>query len=124
MVYYLSVFNMVTDGTEIDMAETSECDKDLQNNLSLDLHIFKDYLNCIRFNLNIPKMWVYTVIDTFQSLAKMPDIHVHFDNEPFNQVTVAKYLGMFVDSNLKWDDHINKLLPKHSAKIRFLWKII
>ncbi len=29
-----------------------------------------------------------------------------------NQVTVAKYLDMFIDSNLKWDDHINKLIPK------------
>ncbi len=56
----------------------------------------------------------------FQSLAKMPDIHVHIDNEPLNQVTVAKYLGMFIDSNLKWDDHINNLVPKISAKIEIL----
>ncbi len=54
---------------------------------------------------------------TFQSLAKMPDIHVHIDTERLNQVTVAKYLGMFINSNLKWDDHINKLVPKLSAKI-------
>ncbi len=38
----------------------------------------------------------------------MPDIYVHINNEPLNQVTIAKYLGMFFDSNLKWDDHINK----------------
>ncbi len=57
----------------------------------------------------------------------MPDIHVHTDNEPLNQVTVAKYLGMFIDSNLKWDDHINKFILKISAKIgilRTLWKIV
>ncbi len=57
---------------------------------------------------------------TFQSLAKMPDIHVHIDSEPLNQVTVAKYLGMFIDSNLKWDDHINKFILKISAKIGIL----
>ncbi len=41
------------------------------------------------------------LIGTFQSFTKMPDIHVHFDNEPLNQVNVAKYLGKFIDSNLK-----------------------
>ncbi len=60
------------------------------------------------------------LIDTFQSLTKMLDIYVHIHNEPLNQVNVAKYLGMFIDSNLKWDDHINKLVPKFSAKIGIL----
>ncbi len=36
------------------------------------------------------------LIGTFQSLAKIPDIHVHIDNKSFNQVTVAKYLGMYM----------------------------
>ncbi len=60
------------------------------------------------------------LIGTFQSLAKMPDIHDHIGNVPLNQVTVAKYHGMFIDSNLKWDVHINKLVPKISARIGIL----
>ncbi len=60
------------------------------------------------------------LIGTFQALAKMPDIHVHIDNEPLNQVTVAKYLGMVIESNLKCDDHINELVPNISAKIGIL----
>ncbi len=56
------------------------------------------------------------LIGTFQSLAKMPDSHVHIGNESFNQVTVAKF-SMFINSNLKWEDNINKLIPKISAKI-------
>ncbi len=39
----------------------------------------------------------FMLIGTFHSLAKMPDICVHIDIEPLNQVTVAKYLGMFID---------------------------
>ncbi len=34
---------------------------------------------------------------------------------------------MFIDSNLKWDDHINNMIPKISAKIgilRSLWNIV
>ncbi len=54
----------------------------------------------------------------FQSLTKMLDIHAHIDNKPLNQVTFAKYLGMFIfNSNLKTDDHIKKLVPKMLPKI-------
>ncbi len=63
---------------------------------------------------------MFILIGTFQSLTKMPDIHVHIDNEPLNQVIVAKYLGMFINSNLKWDEHINKLVSKILAKIGIL----
>ncbi len=34
--------------------------------------------------------------------------------------SLSKYLGMFIDSNLKWDDHINNMIPKISAKIGIL----
>ncbi len=34
--------------------------------------------------------------------------------------SISKYLGMFIDSNLKWDDHINNMIPKTSAKIGIL----
>jgi hypothetical protein len=67
------------------------------------------------------------LIGTYQSLAKMPEISIHINNEPLHKVTISKYLGMFIDSNLKWDDHINNMIPKISAKIgilRSLKKII
>ncbi len=33
---------------------------------------------------------------------------------------MSKYLGMFIDSNLKWDDHIHNLIPNILAKIGIL----
>ncbi len=57
---------------------------------------------------------------TYQSLAKVPDIRIHINNEPLKQVTVSKYLGMNIDLNLKWDDHINAIIPKISFKIGIL----
>ncbi len=53
-------------------------------------------------------------------LTMMPDVQVYIDNKPLNQAIIAKYLCMFIDSNLKWDDHINKLVPKVLAKIGIL----
>ncbi len=111
--------NMFADDTEIDTAEKPECHEDLQNKLKADLNKIKDYLNYNRLSLNIPKC-EFMLIGTFQSLVKMPDIHVHIDNEPLNQVTVAEYLGMFIDSNLKKYEHINKFVPNVAAKIGIL----
>ncbi len=56
----------------------------------------------------------------YQSLAKMPEMSIHINNEPLYKVTISKYLGMFIDSNLKWDDHINNMIPKISVKIGIL----
>ncbi len=60
------------------------------------------------------------LVGTYQSLAKVPDIRIHINNEPPKQVTVSKYLGMKIDSNLKWDDHINAIIPTISPKIGIL----
>ncbi len=70
-------------------------------------------------SLNIPK-YEFMLIGTYQSLAKMPELSIHINNGPLHKVTISKYLGMFIDSNLKWDDHINNMIPKISAKICIL----
>ena len=60
------------------------------------------------------------LIGTHQSVAKMADVRIHINNEPLKHVSVAKYLGVYINSNLKWDDHINNMIPKISAKIGIL----
>ena len=50
----------------------------------------------------------------------MADVRIQINNEPLKHVSVAKYLGMYIDSNLNWDDHISNMIPKISAKIGFL----
>ncbi len=67
-------------------------------------------------SLNVPKC-EFMLVGTYQSLAKDPNIRIHIHNEPLKQVPVSKYLGMKIDSNLKWDDHINAIIPKISSKI-------
>ena len=34
-----------------------------------------------------------------------------------NHSNMYKYFGMYIDSNLNCDDHINNMIPKISAKI-------
>ncbi len=57
------------------------------------------------------------LIGTYQVLKKILNINVHINGEPINRVSVTKYVGMYMDKNLKWDAHIDKIIPKISAKI-------
>ncbi len=60
-------------------------------------------------------------IGTYQALKKMFDIRVHICNEPLKRVSVANYIGMYNDENLKLNVHIDNIVPKISAKIGVLW---
>ncbi len=60
------------------------------------------------------------LIGTYQALKKILNINVHINGEPINRVSVAKYVGMYIDENLKWYVHIDKIIPKITAKISIL----
>ncbi len=93
--------------------------KELESTINNDLYKVKEYFDTNKLSLNVPK-YEFMLVGTYQSLAKVPDIRIHINNEPLKQVTVSKYRGMKIDSNLKWDDHINAIIPKISSKIGIL----
>ncbi len=62
-------------------------------------------------------------IGTYQALRNVSEIHIHINNEPLNQVSVSKYLAMFMGESLKWDHHIDSIIKKGSAKIDMLTSI-
>ncbi len=94
---------MYYDATKID----SDLTEELESNLNSDLGKIKDYFNVSRLSLDAHKC-DYIVMGIYQSLAKMPKmpIHINNDHEPLHKVTRSKYIGMFIGTNLKWNDHI------------------
>ncbi len=111
--------NMYADDTEIDSASKPDCPEELENNLNSDLSKMSEYFNINKLSLNVPKC-EFMLIGIYQSLAKMPEMSIHINNEPLHKFTISKYLGMFIDSHLTWDDHINNMIPKISANIGIL----
>ena len=107
---------MFADDTEIDFAAKPECSAELEFDINSDLCKFKQYFYINRFSLNVQKC-EFMLIGTHQSIVKMADVRIHINNEPLKHLTVAKYLGMYIDPNLKRDDQINNMIPKISAKI-------
>ncbi len=63
-------------------------------------------------SLNVPNC-EFMLIGTYKSFAKIPEMSIHINNEPLHKVTISKYLGLFIDSNLKWDNHINNMIPQN-----------
>ncbi len=88
---------MYEDVTEID----SDFSEELESNLNSDLGKIKDYFNVSRLSLYAHK-YDYIVIGTYKSLAKMPkmSIHINNDDEPLHKVTFSKYIEMLIDTNL------------------------
>ncbi len=107
------------DTAECESASKPEDRKELESTINNDLYKVKEHFDTNKLSLNVPKC-EFMLIGTYQSLAKVPDIRIHINNERLKQVTVSKYLGMKIDSNLKWDDHINAIIPKISSKIGIL----
>ena len=63
---------------------------------------------------------MFMLIGTYQSLHKIPELNIHIDDQHVDQVSSVKYLGMFIDSNLKWNLHIDNMVKKISDKIAVL----
>ncbi len=113
--------NMFADDTEIVNTCKPKDHSTLENNINSDLSGLKLYFdtNRLRLSINVTKC-EFMQIGTYQSMVKMPNLMIHINNEPLKKVSITKYLGMYIDENLKWDAHINGMIPKISAKIGIL----
>jgi len=70
-----------------------------------------------KMNLN-PKKTKELII-SFATSTKLPDT-LMVDNSQIRRVDSCKLLGMCIQSNLKWDTHINELISKASMRLYFL----
>ncbi len=110
---------MFADDTEIEDTGKPEDHSTLENNINNDNSRLKSYVDTNRLSINVTKC-EFMQIGTYQSIPKMENHMIHINNEPPRKVSIAKYLGMYIDENLKWDEHINVMIRKISAKIGIL----
>ena len=62
------------------------------------------------------------LIGSTQKLARCdhPSIDVYVDDHPLEQITTYKYLGVYIDCNLKWTDHTEHVASSVTEGIRVL----
>ena len=95
--------------------------QDIENYLNQDLRNISDWLSCNRLALNTKKC--ETMLIGSKKRIRGKNVDVFIDNKKLNQVTVCKYLGVYLDNSLDWDKHV-KHLCKSTVKNLYLLKRI
>ena len=98
---------MYADDTYITCADVDV--NSIQLNLNHDLDNLNKWLISNKLNLNTTKT-EFTLIGSRQKLSTLssqPELSI--DNVPIENVTSIKSLGIFIDENLRWQTHIDKL---------------
>ena len=96
--------------------------KEIETNLQADLNRAQDWFRINRLHLNTKKT-KWSLIGTHQKLSKTESITLHVGDEPLEQVSEYKYLGMWFDENLNWNHHIDKMCAKLSKRLGMLRRI-
>ena len=89
----------------------------IQLNLNHDLGNLKKWLISNKLSLNSAKT-EFMLIGSRQKLSTLssqPELSI--DNVPIEKVTSVKSLGIFIDENLRWQTHIDKLSEKIASGI-------
>ena len=93
----------------------------LQKVINRELRKVKKWLEANRLALNVSK----TNYVTFHSPSKEINefIKIKLGQKAINQVNCIKYLGIFIDSTLRWKPHVTELSPKLARNCGIFFKI-
>ena len=106
---------MYADDTDITYAYVDV--NSIQLNLNHDLGNLNKWLISTKLTLNTAKTG-FMLIGSRQkltTLSSQPELSIN--NIPIEKVTFLKSLGIFIDENLRWQTHINKLSKKIASGI-------
>lgn len=81
--------------------------EELQQAINDDLRVLREWMNLHKLTVNIPKT-KYMLFNVPKSFK----LDISYDGNAIERVDVFKYLGVWLDSELKWTEHISRLGAK------------
>ncbi len=88
--------------------------QDLITSIQSDLTALHDWFNANKLSLNVTK--TNFMIFSPKSTNKHPTItNIQLGNQTIERVNSAKFVGLFIDDGLQWDEHIKYLSCKLSS---------
>ena len=95
--------------------------KKIQKQINIDLELISKWLNANKISLNAEK----TELIIFRHPRKVFDynLKIKINGKRLFESQSVKYLGIIIDSHLKWDYHIDTLAPKLSRAVGMLSKL-
>ena len=97
-------------GTDI-VSMVEECNQELQ--------MFKLWSDANRLTINVSKTQCLLISNIFSDL---PPGSLHIDDEEIDVVQCLKFLGIFIDSGLKFNSHIQYICGKISKSIGVIYR--
>ena len=79
-------------------------------------------MNKIKLKVNHDKT-VSMLIGNRHMLKKFDGLDLSLNGHKISQVKTFKYLGLYIDAELKWDVHVNHLCEKVGRMISFLGRL-
>ena len=106
MILFADDTNLFRSGSDLNV---------LCNEFSAELSKLYSWFNVNKLSLNITK----TNFMIFSNQKRVLDISVKINNVSIERVECTKFLGVLIDSKLKWKEHISKVKSKLSKSILF-----
>ena len=92
---------------------------ELQDIICSDLLCYHDWFCANKLSLNAAK----TNYIVFGTLSKNWNVTIKLNDKIVHKVTSTKFLGVTIDSNLSWSDHIHSICNKISRSVGILSKL-
>jgi Reverse transcriptase (RNA-dependent DNA polymerase) len=113
-------FELFADDSNVFVSHRSH--EQIFQTLNLELHHVGDWFKANRLSLNLTK----TSFVLFNSHRKTLPTHIPpllIDNVPIPQLTKVNFLGVIIDQNLTWQDHISQISLKLAKNIGIISRI-
>ena len=111
--------NLYADDTALYSSSTSYIE--LMLNLRLELSIVSEWLKANKLTLNVKKT-KFVIFGSRHKLARNQDTPLYINREQIERVKSMKYLGMMLDDQLTFEEHIDYIQSKTVQKLGILRK--
>ena len=92
---------------------------ELQNDMQVGLRVAEKWFAHNKLTLNLKKT-KFMLLGTRQRLAAFSNLDLILSNQHIEKVKTFKYLGVMLDEQLLWKEHIDYIASKVSQRIGFL----
>ena len=114
--------NLFADDTVLTMKDKNLLQ--LQKKVNCELAIVDEWMKLNRLSLNYSKSTYFIIKPAHNSKnTTLNNFNVSIGLHKINSTNYTKYLGILIDQNLKWNNHINLILQKLANAARILCTI-
>ena len=104
---------MFADDTNISV--TGTCFSDVQASVNSKLEIVKEWLTANKLSINVTKTEYILIASKHKITNLVNPLNIELGDQPIKRVTGSKYLGMYLDEDLFWNEHVDYIARKISS---------